>query len=202
MFAEELVRVASAPTAIGCGCAHPCQGRLDLARLDEAVPDWRERQTWACGPGAMLDGAERVWAGRGDRRPAHLERFAVSRGRGARQGGTVSSRAAGRRRRGRRDVADGRRRGSGVQMPFGCRMGICQSCVVGLSTGMSAICAPVPNTNRGVGCRPASPRLRAIACSTSRVYWVVTYAIVGYGSVGNERRLTDGNHRRSGVLHI
>src|SRR5690349_8280359 len=26
------------------------EGRLDLARLDDEVPDWRERQTWACGP--------------------------------------------------------------------------------------------------------------------------------------------------------
>ncbi|OOK82781.1 stearoyl-CoA 9-desaturase electron transfer partner [Mycobacterium kansasii] len=26
------------------------EGRLDLARLGEEVPDWRDRQTWACGP--------------------------------------------------------------------------------------------------------------------------------------------------------
>src|SRR5688572_5886824 len=30
-------------------------GMLDLADLDEICPDWRERDTWACGPGPMLD---------------------------------------------------------------------------------------------------------------------------------------------------
>ena len=24
-------------------------------------PDWRERETWACGPGPMLDSAEQHW---------------------------------------------------------------------------------------------------------------------------------------------
>src|ERR1700731_3091768 len=31
------------------------QGRLDLSRLGDEVPDWRERQTWACGPEGMLN---------------------------------------------------------------------------------------------------------------------------------------------------
>ena len=30
-------------------------GRLLPEHLDEACPDWRERETYACGPGAMLD---------------------------------------------------------------------------------------------------------------------------------------------------
>lgn len=38
------------------------QGRLDLSTLDADVPDWRERQTWACGPEGLLTGAERVWS--------------------------------------------------------------------------------------------------------------------------------------------
>src|SRR3954463_1681836 len=33
-------------------------GMLDLADLDRICPDWRERETWACGPGPMLDAAE------------------------------------------------------------------------------------------------------------------------------------------------
>ena len=31
------------------------EGRLDLSQLDDEVPDWRMRQTWACGPEDMLD---------------------------------------------------------------------------------------------------------------------------------------------------
>jgi ferredoxin-NADP reductase len=115
------------------------QGRLDLSRLaalDAEAPDWRERQTWVCGPEAMLGAAERAWsaAGIGDR--LHLERFAAARPAVTGSGGTVTF-----GRSGRSAVADaatslmdaGER--AGVQMPFGCRMGICQSCVVDLVDG-------------------------------------------------------------------
>jgi stearoyl-CoA 9-desaturase NADPH oxidoreductase len=112
------------------------QGRLDLARLDQEVPDWRERQTWACGPEGMLAQAEKVWssAGIGDR--LHLERFAVSKAAPAGAGGMVTF-----ARTGRSVDADAATslmdagEGVGVQMPFGCRMGICQSCVVSLVGG-------------------------------------------------------------------
>ncbi len=112
------------------------QGRLDLASLDQEVPDWRERQTWACGPEGMLAQAEKVWssAGVGDR--LHLERFAVSKAAPAGAGGTVTF-----ARSGRAVAADAAAslmdagEGAGVQMPFGCRMGICQSCVVSLVEG-------------------------------------------------------------------
>src|SRR4051812_41243259 len=35
------------------------EGRLELSRLADSVPDWQERQTWACGPAGMLDDAHR-----------------------------------------------------------------------------------------------------------------------------------------------
>ncbi len=112
------------------------QGRLDLASLDQEVPDWRERQTWACGPEGMLTRAEKLWssAGVGDR--LHLERFAVSKAAPAGAGGSVTF-----ARSGRVVAADAATslmdagEGAGVQMPFGCRMGICQSCVVSLVEG-------------------------------------------------------------------
>lgn len=112
------------------------RGRLDLARLDDEVPDWRERQAWACGPEGMLAQAEKVWsaAGIGDR--LHLERFAVAKAAPSGTGGTVTF-----ARSGRAVAADAATslmeagEGAGVQMPFGCRMGICQSCVVSLVDG-------------------------------------------------------------------
>jgi len=111
-------------------------GRLDLNRLDEQVPDWRDRQTWACGPEGMLAEAERVWAavGLGDR--LHLERFAAARVAAAGTGGTVTfARSATTRSA---DAATslleaGER--AGVRLPFGCRMGICHTCVVSLVDG-------------------------------------------------------------------
>jgi len=112
------------------------QGRLDLTRLAQEVPDWRQRQTWACGPEGLLNQAEKVWssAGIGDR--LHLERFAVAKAAPAGEGGTVTFARSGRSVA--TDAATSLMdagEGAGVQMPFGCRMGICQSCVVSLMEG-------------------------------------------------------------------
>src|ERR1700730_15857699 len=65
------------------------QGRLDLSRLADDVPDWRDRETWACGPQGMLTDAERVWHAHGITDRLHLERFAVSKAGAHGQGGTV-----------------------------------------------------------------------------------------------------------------
>jgi ferredoxin-NADP reductase len=137
MFGAELAELARSRPGYKLGLRMTrSQGRLDLARLGDEVPDWRDRHTWACGPEGMLDDAQRVWSGAGIAERLHLERFAVSRAAPHGQGGTVTFAKSGKTR-----VADaatslmdaGER--AGVQMPFGCRMGICQSCVVGLTEG-------------------------------------------------------------------
>ncbi|MEV0765506.1 ferredoxin reductase [Nocardia sp. NPDC050435] len=110
-------------------------GKFKLTDLDERFPDWRERETWACGPAAMLDEIEQHWrdAGLSDR--LHVERFEVERS-AVGEGGTV------RFAKSDRTVeVDGATslleagESAGVQMPFGCRMGICQTCVLTLSSG-------------------------------------------------------------------
>jgi stearoyl-CoA 9-desaturase NADPH oxidoreductase len=112
------------------------EGRLDLSRLDEEVPDWRQRQTWACGPEGMLNDAQRVWHAAGIDELLHLERFAVSKAAAHGQGGTVQF-----ARSQKTVTVDGATplmdagENVGIQMPFGCRMGICQSCVVSLVDG-------------------------------------------------------------------
>ncbi len=112
------------------------EGRLDLSKLADAVPDWQDRQAWACGPEGMLDDAHRVWSSAGVRDRLHLERFAASRAAAHGTGGTVTF-----QRSGKTVTADAATslmdagEKAGVQMPFGCRMGICQSCVVGLAEG-------------------------------------------------------------------
>ncbi|KJS51445.1 stearoyl-CoA 9-desaturase, partial [Streptomyces rubellomurinus subsp. indigoferus] len=40
-------------------------GRLDVARLGELVPDWAERQAWACGPAGLPDAPEQPCAEHG-----------------------------------------------------------------------------------------------------------------------------------------
>lgn len=112
------------------------EGRLDLSRLDDVVPDWRQRQTWACGPEAMLNDASQTWAAEGVEVNLHLERFAASRAAAHGAGGVVTF-----ERSGKTVSADGATslmdagEDAGIRMPFGCRMGICQSCVVSLVDG-------------------------------------------------------------------
>jgi ferredoxin-NADP reductase len=112
------------------------QGRLDLGLLDAEVPDWRERQTWVCGPETMLKAADRAWSAAGVADRLHLEHFAVSRAAPAGAGGTVTFAKSGKSTAAdaATSLMDAGER-LGVQMPFGCRMGICQSCVVGLVEG-------------------------------------------------------------------
>lgn len=143
MFGAELAALAEAHPQYRLTVRETARsGRLDLSAaqgreaLEAVAPDWRARQTWACGPEPMLDAAERLWADAGIPEALHLERFAVSRAAPAGVGGRVTF------ARSDKSVAvDGATslmdagEAAGVQMPFGCRMGICQSCVVGLLDG-------------------------------------------------------------------
>ncbi|MBH0120855.1 ferredoxin reductase [Rhodococcus sp. CX] len=112
------------------------QGKFTLDRLDEVCPDWRERQTWACGPQQMLDDIEAFWKKAGIEDRLHLERFAVTRADTSGSGGTVTFAKSGKT-----VTVDGATtlleagESVGALMPFGCRMGICQTCVVPLEKG-------------------------------------------------------------------
>ena len=111
-------------------------GHLDRAGLDTLVPDWRERATWACGPAAMLDDAEKWWADAGAGPALHLERFSADLTGGEAEGGTITF-----ARSGRTVESDGATtvlqagEQAGIAMPFGCRMGICHTCVAPLRSG-------------------------------------------------------------------
>jgi stearoyl-CoA 9-desaturase NADPH oxidoreductase len=110
-------------------------GMLDVGRLDELVPDWAERETWACGPTGLLDAAEAHWAGHGIAERLHTERFrptVVVVG----DGGQVTFGTTGKT-----VDADGATplldvgEEAGVLMPSGCRMGICFGCSTPLKAG-------------------------------------------------------------------
>lgn len=110
-------------------------GMLDVTRLDELVPDWAERETWACGPTGLLDAAEEHWARHGIADRLHTERFrptVVVAG----DGGEVTFSTTGKT-----VEADGATpllvvgEEAGVLMPSGCRMGICYGCVTPLRSG-------------------------------------------------------------------
>lgn len=152
---RDVVHLHSAPTAADVmfggelaelGRSHPgyrlhvratrTEGRLDLSDIEAVVGDWRDRQTWACGPEGLLTDAERHWAAAGLDDNLHLERFAAARTATPGQGGTVTFARSTRSRNA--DAATSLLEAgeqAGVQLPFGCRMGICHSCVVGLIEG-------------------------------------------------------------------
>ncbi|GAB7067001.1 ferredoxin reductase [Mycobacterium hodleri] len=113
-------------------------GHLDFeAELDRLVPDWKDRPTWACGPPAMLDTLEKVWADAGvpeDR--LHMERFVIARTDKGGEGGTVTFAISDKTIEvdGATSLLEAGEK-LGIQMPFGCRMGICQTCVLPLESG-------------------------------------------------------------------
>ncbi|WP_405776512.1 ferredoxin reductase [Streptomyces sp. NBC_01538] len=111
-------------------------GTLDIARLDELVPDWTERETWACGPAGLLDAAEKHWSEHGVPQRLHTERFRPAVAVTSDGGGEVTFSTTGTT-----VDADGNTplldvgEEAGVLMPSGCRMGICFGCVTPLKAG-------------------------------------------------------------------
>jgi ferredoxin-NADP reductase len=110
-------------------------GILGVDRLAEVCPDWDEREAWVCGPGPMLNDAEKYWKQRGRAKHLHIERFSVSLTSSAEGGHVVFAES------GKEADVDGATtlleagEAAGITMPFGCRMGICHTCVVPLKEG-------------------------------------------------------------------
>ncbi|HEX5769374.1 MAG TPA: ferredoxin reductase [Nocardioidaceae bacterium] len=111
-------------------------GLLGLDALPQICPDWRERETWACGPGPMLDAAEEHWeeAGLSDR--LHLERFTLKIDGDGAEGGTITFRNSGKEIEvdGATTLLEAGEQ-AGVGMPYGCRMGICHTCTLTMVSG-------------------------------------------------------------------
>lgn len=106
-------------------------GILELAELDALVPDWRQRETWACGPAPMLDAIEAHWEAGGLEDRLHLERFSLSVGDAEGEGGTLSFQNSGKQVEadGATTVLEAGEQ-AGVGMPYGCRVGICHTCTL------------------------------------------------------------------------
>ena len=111
------------------------EGMVSLDDVAALVPDWAQRQTWACGPTGLLDAAEKHWGATGIADQLHTERFrATVLATG--EGGTVTFARSGvsLESDGSTPLLDAGEE-AGVVMPSGCRMGICFGCVVPLRQG-------------------------------------------------------------------
>ncbi|MFJ4714108.1 ferredoxin reductase [Streptomyces sp. NPDC088785] len=115
-------------------------GRLTPEGLTRLCPDWRERETWACGPTALLDAVERHWRAAGLAGRLHVERFRL-----APVPPRTAQGAAGNRvlftRTGAEATADPAvpllvvGESAGVPMRYGCRRGICFGCLTPVTHG-------------------------------------------------------------------
>lgn len=112
------------------------QPRLTTADIVAAVPDWAERQTWACGPAELLDSLSGHWAEHDLSDQLHLERFTPPARPVIGEGGAVHFTEAAidadaPADRSLLEIGEE----AGVLMPSGCRMGICHGCLTPLSSG-------------------------------------------------------------------
>ncbi|MBA3463627.1 MAG: ferredoxin reductase [Deltaproteobacteria bacterium] len=135
IFGEELRTLQVDHPAYKFIVVHTAHGRR---RFDELVPDWRVRETWACGPQGLLEDVERVFAAAGRSDALHVERFRPKLAPlpANTEGGRVRFATSGVEVR-----ADGRTallqvsEAAGLALRHGCRMGICHSCDTILTSG-------------------------------------------------------------------
>src|ERR1700730_8763714 len=114
-------------------------GRLRAEEIDRLCADWRERETFLCGPGGLLKARRERWRRDGHPERLHVEHFQPDEGFGD------GERGAGGRIRftssGIQDISEGAHavvlagEGARAGLPHGCRMGICHSWVGRLRAG-------------------------------------------------------------------
>ena len=106
--------------------------------LDEQVPDWRTRETWACGPQGLLASVTECFERAGRASALHVERFApvlaplpAATGEATVRFTTTATEARAGRRTPLLRIAED----AGIAAPHGCRMGICHTCDTILVSG-------------------------------------------------------------------
>lgn len=137
IFRSELATLAEKHPSLTVHELHTdTAGMLALSSLDTLCSDWRERDTWACGPGPMLDAIEAHWDQADLQKRLHLERFALVLGGDGGEGGSLTFRNSGKTIEvdGATTVMEAGE-SAGVGMPYGCRMGICHTCTLTLVSG-------------------------------------------------------------------
>ncbi|QIK74302.1 ferredoxin reductase [Nocardioides piscis] len=137
IFRDEIVALAEKHPTLTLHRLHTDHdGMLELADLDRIVPDWRDRETWACGPAPMLDAIEEHWEDASLSDQLHLERFSLKFDGDGGEGGTLTFQNSNKtiEADGATTVLEAGEE-AGVGMPYGCRAGICHTCTLTLVEG-------------------------------------------------------------------
>jgi ferredoxin-NADP reductase len=128
IFAEELAAIAEADTDIEVHLRYGDQifSEFELRRL---VPDYKSTDTWACGPGGMIDLVQAAYAGSDRLRLEFFKPPRVSGGSADETAeGDVTFARAGQSAANTGESLLEQAEALGLRPEFGCRMGICFSC--------------------------------------------------------------------------
>ena len=118
--------------------ADPLLRHFNAAQLETLCPDWKKRETYACGPQGLLDALEQTFQAAGLSKRLHTERF---RAKVATAPTEVSSGTVTFARSKVRAASNGvvsllrLAEDAGLNPPHGCRMGICHGCDATLKAG-------------------------------------------------------------------
>ena len=132
IFRKELQELADKHDSLTLHELHTdTDGMLELADLDDLCSDWRERETWACGPAPMLDAIEDHFEKAGIEDQLHIERFSLALAGDGGEGGTITFQNSSKTIEvdGATTVLEAGEE-AGIGMPYGCRMGICHTCTI------------------------------------------------------------------------
>lgn len=113
-------------------------GHLSREHLDHLTDAWQDAEAWVCGPGALLEAADEVWAAAAAEERLHVERFTLHTT-------TAAGAGEGTLRLATTDLTvddDGRpilsqAEDAGLTPDFGCRMGICKTCTTRKIAGVT-----------------------------------------------------------------
>ena len=142
MFGAELARLAARFDWLTVHVVHTRDGgaHLDADRVDAFCPDWRDRETFVCGPPSLIGFVTERWETAGSLDRLHLERFTLDLAPAPADPAAATVTAA-FGRSGRTapapigttllDTAEA----AGIDAPFGCRTGVCHTCSTKLVSG-------------------------------------------------------------------
>ena len=133
IFAEELQRIAWADNGVRVHLRHGDEHFSEDA-LRRLVPDFRDTDTWACGPAGMMQLVVDAYAGSPRLRTEHFKLASVPSGDGSADGEVSFTRSGERAPNSGASLLE-QAEARGLTPEFGCRMGICFSCVSRKSEG-------------------------------------------------------------------
>jgi ferredoxin-NADP reductase len=137
LFREEVDKLAEKYDGFTLHKLHTdTDGMLEMHQLDELVPDWKDRVTYACGPAPLLDAIDEHYKEHDLEEQLHIERFSLDLGSDEDAGGTLTFQNSNKTVEvdGATTVLEAGEE-AGIGMPYGCRMGICHTCTLTMIEG-------------------------------------------------------------------